>query len=533
MKRPSTKNLPIEARLLPFRCPCRSFKDVKVGEEAMLELPGMQSAVLLGVVVASFWLVYKLSEAAVDPLRSVPGPTLARLSRVWYLSQVRRGNFEKKNIELHEQYGPIVRISPDHYSLADPAAIKQVYRINSNFEKSAWYEAWKHPAPEQWTTFADRNVKRHADTRRRLQGLYAMSSVSQYEKFVDQTTEVLLSRMDDLAGNAQTINMTFWLQYYAFDVIGNITFSTPFGFLEKGEDIDNILVALENNLLYSTLVGIFPEWHPRLFQWLQKLPGSGAGARVKLLRFVADTISIKWAEKAQVGDSHDFLDRLMEINAKEPEKVTEYHIFAMVIGNVFAGSDTTAVSLSAVVYNLIRNPNVMQKLRQQIVDIEPTGKITWKQSQSMPYLLAVIKEALRVHPATGLPLWRVTPRGGAQILDRFFPAGSVVGINTWTMHYNQDVFGPDAQTFRPERWLTADAETLKEMNASYMPFGLGTRTCLGRHISTLEMCKLVPRLVVAYDFALAKPKKEWNTSNFWFVRPTDFHVYVTKRKSER
>ena len=67
----------------------------------------------------------------------------------------------------------------------------------------------------------------------------------------------------------------------------------------------------------------------------------------------------------------------------------------------------------------------------------------------MPYFQTVMKEALRMHSATGLALWRVVPAGGAEISGRFFPEGAIVGINTWVAHYNQDVF-PDAKRFRPE-----------------------------------------------------------------------------------
>jgi cytochrome P450 len=64
------------------------------------------------------------------------------------------------------------------------------------------------------------------------------------------------------------------------------------------------------------------------------------------------------------------------------------------------------------------------------------------------------------------------------------------------------------------------------MDAYYMPFGLGSRTCLGRHISELEMSKLIPRLVREFDFELVKRKGEWATENYWFVKPTDFEVRV-------
>jgi cytochrome P450 len=110
--------------------------------------------------------------------------------------------------------------------------------------------------------------------------------------------------------------------------------------------------------------------------------------------------------------------------------------------------------------------------------------------------------------------------------------GTVVGINTWTAHYNTAVFCADASTFRPERWLDSSPDQLKQMDAYYMPFGLGSRTCMGRHISELEMGKLIPRLVKDFDFELVGGgEKKWKTENYWFVKPTDFDVKVRRRVS--
>lgn len=134
-----------------------------------------------------------------------------------------------------------------------------------------------------------------------------------------------------------------------------------------------------------------------------------------------------------------------------------------------------------------------------------------------------------MHPATGLPLWRVVPAPGATISGTFFPTGTVIGINTWCAHYNTDVFGADAATFRPERWLDSSPEELKSMDAYYMPFGLGSRTCMGRHISELEMGKLIPRMVREFDFEIVGKERHWETENYWFVKPTDFEVKVTRR----
>lgn len=94
-------------------------------------------------------------------LQSIPGPFWARFTRLWYFRRLWNGHFEDDNIRLHNQYGPIVRIAPDHYSISDRAALKTIYGAGTKFAKSAWYEGWKHPDPERWTLFPDRNIKRH------------------------------------------------------------------------------------------------------------------------------------------------------------------------------------------------------------------------------------------------------------------------------------------------------------------------------------------------------------------------------------
>jgi cytochrome P450 len=230
-------------------------------------------------------------------------------------------------------------------------------------------------------------------------------------------------------------------------------------------------------MAYSTLVGIYPEWHPRLFGLLSKFKWSGAGGRAFIQKFVQEKIRKHQEKKpdAEAGDTprtQDFVEKLMLAREKNPEKVTEYHLSMMGQSNVAAGSDTTAISLSSIMWHLLQNPDTLHKLVAEIDDFTArgNGNINFKESQDMPYFQAVMKEALRMHSATGLPLWRVVPAGGTQISGRFFPEGTIVGVNTWVAHYDERVF-PNAKTFRPERWLEADnePERLKEMNQMYMP----------------------------------------------------------------
>lgn len=192
------------------------------------------------------YLLHILYKSLTSPLLTLPGPFWTRFTKLWYFNRVRSAHFETDNINLHQRYGPIVRISPDHYSIADPAAVKTIYGTGSKFTKSAWYEGWKHPSPERWTLFPDRDVRRHgklscleldwlgglndeAETRKRFSSLYSMSSLVHYEAFVDDCADIFSRRLEEHADKRQELNMGHWFQCYAFDVISSITFGGRFG----------------------------------------------------------------------------------------------------------------------------------------------------------------------------------------------------------------------------------------------------------------------------------------------------------------
>ncbi len=439
------------------------------------------------ILVTTRLLVF-LYTSLTSPLRSVPGPLLARFTRLWYFHRLSLGRFEHDDIALHKKHGPVVRIAPDMYSIDAPEVVRKVYGINSKFPKSDWYYAWQHPDPNRWTLFPDRDMKRHAETRKRFQSMYSLSSLVSYEGYVDSCTEIFSQRLSEFAASGQTIDCAHWFQCYAFDVIGNITYSQRFGFLDKGEDVRGLLKALHSVLKYGTLIGVFAKWHPLIFDISNRLGIGGGEGRVIVMKYVNERIKQREEEKKSGVDLEkmeerdenapmDFLEKLMIANQKDPEKVLPYHVFMMGLSNIIAGSDTTAVSLSSILYNLLRYPDTMRKLRQEIQQYEDDGRcgessVTFKESQNMPYLQAVMKEALRMHAATGLPLWRVVPEGGVEICDRFFPEGTIVGLNSWCAHYNESVFGSDAKQFRPERWIEAEkegGERLREMENYYLP----------------------------------------------------------------
>ncbi|KAJ3472634.1 hypothetical protein NLG97_g10831 [Lecanicillium saksenae] len=176
----------------------------------------------LGAALASI-LAVSLYRAAADPLRSIPGPFLARFNRLWYLAAIARGRFDSENVELHRRYGPVVRVAPGTYSLDVPEAVGSVYGVASRMPKSEWYDAWTTAGAENRSLFSDRDARRHAETRKLFQALYNMSNLVSYEGYVDDCTDVLTRQLDGFAERKESLDAFHWFQYYAFDVIAGIT----------------------------------------------------------------------------------------------------------------------------------------------------------------------------------------------------------------------------------------------------------------------------------------------------------------------
>ncbi|KAF7555155.1 hypothetical protein G7Z17_g2388 [Cylindrodendrum hubeiense] len=476
-----------------------------------------------------------------SPLKSVPGPFLARFSDLWYFWAVRKGRFEQQNRELHQKYGSVVRCGPNRYSINDPDATKIIYGLGTQFAKSSWYSTWG--APGQWTIFSDESIKHHSQTRRLYQAIYSMTALVNYEPYVDECNTLFTQRLAEMAQAAVPIDMGHWFQCYAFDVIGMITYSKRLGFLDRGDDVGGVMGALDGHLKYATLTGIFPSLHRPLYAIRNYLAGAKGAGRAYVLGFTKQRIREHQTTPKAVSETPessttmlDFLSKFLAKHSDDPDTFTSYHVLAGCSANMFAGSDTTAISLSAVLYYLLKNPGCMQKLRDEIKSCEEQGSLselpTFQESQQMPYLQAIIKETLRMHPATGLPLERVVPEGGTTIAGYYFPEGTVVGINTWVEHRDPRYFGNDADAFRPERWLDEDSQKISVMNRHWMPFGLGSRSCIGRHVSMLEISKLVPRLIRDFEFSL-QGSENWKTEGLWFVKPKGFKVRVEVRKYSR
>ncbi|OHE94281.1 cytochrome P450 [Colletotrichum orchidophilum] len=513
----------------------------------------------LSLIVA--WLVKNRYN---NGLNKYPGPFLASLTDWWRFFDVKGYRPEVTHQKLHAKYGDVVRLGPNTLSFADPAALKSIYGLNKGFVKSQsdFYIVQQSIANgfRLQSLFSSTDNDFHSQFRRCVNSAFSMSALVQYEPFVDNTTKLFLSQTEKLfAGNPEGCDFTTWLQFYAFDVIGEITYSKRHGFIEKNEDIDGIVAYLSKLFLYVAPVGQIPFLDLLLLKnpiYLKLSQWGFVDSTFPVARFARDRMAERLPELdgkepllpvtsgKKLAEQPDLLSKFLAAREARPDFMSDVLVQTMAVSMAFAGSETTAISLAAVFYYLLRTPTALARLREELDTFareggfsdSETGLVTWAESQKLVYLDACIKEAFRMHPAAGLPLERIVPDQGAEIAGHFVKGGTIVGCSAWIIHRRPEIWGDDVDTFRPERWLPeegkdaeAEEKRIKEMNGHMFQFGMGSRTCIGKNISLLEIYKVIPSLLRRFDISFKDPSQEWQLVNAWFVKQNNFQAKFYRR----
>lgn len=176
--------------------------------------------------------------------------------------------------------------------------------------------------------------------------------------------------------------------------------------------------------------------------------------------------------------------------------------------NIIAGSDTTATAIRTTMLYLMSSPQAYRRLAHEIRTAAAEGRlsspITDEEARGLPYLQAVIKEGLRVFPpVTGL-MPTFVPPGGDVIRGIPVPEGTEIGWSAFGVQHSKDVYGVDAETFRPERWLEVkEEEELRAMTSTWeLVFKYGKWQCLGRSVALMELNKVFVEVSPSLPFFL-------------------------------
>ncbi|OOO06873.1 cytochrome P450 [Aspergillus oryzae] len=458
------------------------------------------------MIIPSFWTgtaiiglvacAYVSYQCLLSPLARFPGPFAAKLSKGWRAYKTANGQWHRKLVDLHRKYGHVVRIAPNELSVGDPSSFRKIYKAGNGFNKAACYSVVQGNRPFDLT--GERNEKVHSEQRKLVATAYSMSSMVHFESKVNVVIETLIHKLEARCG--KTIDLGHWLQMWAFDVIGSISFSQPFGYVESGDD-EGVFKRIQNAMGSAAWL-MHAGWLLRLHQKLIPICGNWLAVNDRNGYFFQVACREVSGRINRGGDDKDIIGQLLETQKIKPQ-LKDLDISFMMTSNVFAGSDSTSIAFQSIFYLLLTHPAAHDRLMRELREREEKGElsdpVSFQEAESWSYLQAIIYEAMRLYAPAAFVLDRVVPPEGMMIEDKFVPGNTVVGSSAWVIHRNPEIWGPDVDTFRPERWLDDRKDEYKRY---FFAFGGGSRTCIGKNISWLEIGKLVPTLLRHFEMRL-------------------------------
>ena len=220
--------------------------------------------------------------------------------------------------------------------------------------------------------------------------------------------------------------------------------------------------------------------------------------------------------------------------------LTQEELVSESILQIIAGSSTTSSALVGILLHVVSNSTAYNALRKEIdeaikADWVSRPVIQEAEFKSLPYLNAIIKESMRLFSPVISPLTKTVPPEGDTIeadgKSVFLPGGTNVIVAWGGLMLSKELFSPDPDIFRPERWLEAPIEKLALMNRTFdLNFGHGRYQCMGKTIALSELHKVLFALFERFDITLVNQKKPWTTTNLrsgWVVR--DLWLRIAER----
>ncbi|KAF5357052.1 hypothetical protein D9756_006716 [Leucocoprinus leucothites] len=472
-------------------------------------------------------------------IRKYPGPFLAKFTDSWLAYISKQGYRSELIHDLHLKHGPIVRIAPNHLSVADSVALNSIYGHGSGTLKSDFYDAF---VSIERGLFNVRDRSEHTRKRKIIAHIFSQKSVIAFEPKIQMYITQFLHQWDrlyDMAAKGMSgddgeggwegkngrlyLDVLPWMNYLAFDMIGDLAFGEPFGMLAAAKDM--ALVPKDQNSMMNaygkeakqddtisvpvinvfnnrgefnlTMSAIPPRWRPLA----RKLPGLAQGSRdVKTVAGIAVAAVSK--RLAAPTDRVDLLSKLQSGRDANGNPMGKEELTAEALTLLIAGSDTTSNSTCAILYHLAANRESQDKLHKELdeqLGTEDELVATSEQIKRLPYLDACINEGLRIHSTSGIGLPRIVPEGGLEVMGEHFPEGTVLSVPSYSIHRDPEIWGDDYEAFRPERWFERDQAA---MNRAFNPYSVGPRACVGRNLAAMELSMIIASITRRFDFEL-------------------------------
>ncbi|KAK7211161.1 hypothetical protein V2G26_018339 [Clonostachys chloroleuca] len=423
-------------------------------EQAPLCIGGVA---LVIVIVTYTWQVLK------SPVSRVPGPWHSKWTSLASKYQFLLGREAYYVHSLHQKYGPIVRIGPSEVDISDVQAVRTIYAIKSEYTKTEWYN--------HLTSLPVRNLfdatdfEYHRRHRRLLGANMTESSLKACLSVIVPKVDLTILRMREEMKTRGAVDVWKWWLFMATDIIGELTFGESFQTLEQGRK-STYTEQLELVAPLSAMRSLFPN-----------------------LATIAKALPIPIFSQAVEGTkklrqySKDSLSRHQRLVNSDPTRAKQSlftKLYKAVDENELTFEELLAEAQGYIVAGSTQQPTPLHTLSESDL-------------RQLPYLSEVIEETLRMYSAVPGGLPRSVPVGGAELAGYWLPTGTTVRAQSYTMHRDPFVF-PNPDDFDPSRWR----EPTKAMLDALMPYGRGSRVCIGKHLAYMELRLATARFFLAF-----------------------------------
>ncbi|KAL3481678.1 cytochrome P450 [Aspergillus californicus] len=478
------------------------------------------------------------------PLAHIPGPRLAALTwwYEFYYDAIQPGQYVFKIRDLHRQYGPIIRVTPDEIHINDVGFLDTVYAPAKNPRDKYDYQLRSLRVPGGIGTTADFNL--HKIRRESLTPFFSKRNILYLERVIAEKVEQLQVLIASHAADKTPVNLSDAFFAFSNDVVTNFLFAHQANILA---DEDTAATLRKNSK--ELMMGINLNKHfPQVPDFLESLPQSISRGimppglidmlalfdrvRNELIAMMRAKESGTTSEKP-VGPTgkESVYDSVLDNPVLPASEKTLLRLEQEGALLALAGTESPAQTLNVIFCHILASPTIVTKLRDELRTVPTSASLT--ELEQLPYLSAIIEEGNRLsfgvtaraariahETLTYTPSSHVPPNPASKSYT--IPPGTPISITTLCAHTAETVF-PNPYVFNPDRWLGEDG---KERRKFQMAFSKGTRKCLGIELARAELSLVVAALIRGFDMTLY----ETDASDVAFTH--DYHIAMPKMDSK-
>ncbi|KAL7950091.1 cytochrome P450 [Trichoderma barbatum] len=455
-------------------------------------------AISSGVIYVAYNVIYNLF---FHPLRKFPGPKLWAIHYGFYACLELSGDGHRRMVAIHQKYGPVVRVAPNHLAFCHPDAIYDL----SGHRKPEQIENLKEAVRYKFndSSIIGANRQDHSRMRKSMANGFSQQAMLDQQPLITVYIDKLFEKFRDLSATGEIFDVIPWYHFTAFDIMGDLAFGESFQCLQE-----------------ST----YHPWVALIFKGIKNMAFDSSFRRMGFLHKVLTILTPKSlltklkehnglsAQKVhkRLNTNTDRKDFITSMIAKKGKDALNFHeLCANASILILGGSETTASALAAATYYLGLNPEPLKKLCDEVRStFKSEEEIDIRSVSRLEYMLAVVNEAIRLHtPGPGTSPRTINEKGDT-IMGHFIPPGTHIEIWYWTAFHFPE-YWTQPEEFIPERWL-GDPRFKHDQRRIFTPFSVGPRGCIGKNLALAEIRLIMARLVWNFDIELVEESIGWD-----------------------